>query len=189
MDEFKPLPEDAYLAVRVELSVDELNYIEKLLNCEIVNQVRRTLEEQDPNPEKVIKLLSLFESFRILDDQIMDFIFAIEQYKKELGSTSSQYQDTLIISKNMCKVYKMLTSETAKMRLPDEIEKMKNEFNQIIGNKLDNGLKNSFDPRELDQTNPTKSKPKTNKSKESKKTKEDFKSPIPINVFGIKGLA
>lgn len=183
MDEFKPLPEDAYLAVRVELNLDELNYIEKLLNCEIVNQVRRTLEDKDTNSEKVVKLLSLFESFRILDDQIMDFMFAIEQYKKELEQTDTQYKDTLIISKNMCKVYKMLTSETVKMKLPEEIEKLKERFNETVTNKLDYGLKNSFDPKELERAGPGKLKSKTSKSKEPKKTKEDFNSPIPINIY------
>jgi hypothetical protein len=169
-------PEDFNRAVKIELSVDELSYIQQLFGCEMVFQIRNFLTQEMDISEKVVKILSAFESYRILDDQILDFMFAMNQYKKELKNKDTQYKGLLIVGKHVCKLYNTLVHETVKMKLPEEVEKLKLQLNDTLINKIDLALQNSFDIKDMNNTQPTPAQ----KEKTPKFSKEDLNG---INIF------
>jgi len=175
--------DDITKAVKIELNAKELEYLEKLLNCEVVYQIRIALDSVGSNSEKVIKLLSIFEAFRMLDDQVLDFIFTLNQYHKQTKDLDDDYKDIIVVGKSIARLYKTLTTETIKGKLPPEIDVMRDKYNDAINNKIDYALRHSFDVNELKQglvkTTPVKSK----KVKEVKQEKMDLGG-LSINIFG-----
>jgi hypothetical protein len=172
-------PEDFTKAVKIELSTDELSYIQQLFGCEMVFQVRQVIGDSSDVSEKVVRVLSAFESYRILDDQILEFIFAMNQYQKELKDKEIKYKDLLIIGKHVCKLYNTLVHETVKMKLPEDVEKLKERYNQGLINKIEVALQNSFDIKDAGLP-PTKM---AKKDKTLKLSKEDLSR---VNIFTTK---
>jgi hypothetical protein len=177
---FKIDPNDFKRAVKLEVNIDELNYLQSLLNCECVFQVRGILTAETQVSERVVTMLSVFESYRMLDDQISDLVHALNQYNKE-SKIGVDYKDILILNKNVCKIYNVLVNETTKLRLPEDIEELKEKYNKDLVKKIKQALENDFDVKDISGQNiPIKS----SKSKTKGKIKEiKLKDSLGINIF------
>lgn len=134
--------EDHHLFVYVEINTEEVALLRELVRFETILQVRdQVIKEHDLN-NKVIYIMGVFDSFRDFDDRLLDLGVSIEEQTVKLTQKHGvPVRNIAVISKNVAKVYRMLLTETVKIKMPEYLETKYKKLGASLLEKMETALK------------------------------------------------
>jgi hypothetical protein len=135
--------------IKFEITQEEFMYVKELLGYEIVYQTRGIIsDERIDLDNKTAQVVSVFDTYRILDTQIQDFITGMENQAMN-SEPGTKIRNLIVVNKNVGKFYKILCTETVKMKLSDQMLELKAKLNDGLLAKLTDAIENSMDLKEF----------------------------------------
>lgn len=148
---------------QIELNLEEIKLLKDLLKVETVFQVRVNIEDQNKTLEdKVYRIITFFDSYRILDDQLSQIRNGILSDNPNVNRSSDNF--TIVVDRKVMEMYKILCSETTKCTMPPTVKHFAEKYGEILLNKIKTSM---------DSLNNLKTE------------SEDFK----VNILGVVGSA
>ncbi len=182
--------EDVNRFVAVEISIDELSLLRELLRFETVLQLSLEIKSISDITTRVNSSMKLFDTYRDQDDHLANLVDAMKKGPASgLAPTGALIKNMIVIPKNICKLYKMLCTETVAHGMPSYLGPEFAKFSPNLIINLDVALLKDYSYDEIKDKRPNELFRTYTKPHLPEPEVEEIEGGLKVNILGVKGLA